>query len=87
MLPQAGMDKTGKSGAKSHRIPVNVCVCVCVPVRGVNDVSNIPGVFSQGEAACLDLARIRCLSLSVQLQELTAGRDALSCRGKAVRLG
>lgn len=54
-------------------------------MRGVKDVSNIPGGFSQGEAACLDLARIRYLP--VQLQELTAGRDALSCRGKAVRLG
>lgn len=64
-----------------------VCVFVSHSVRGVKDVSNIPGVFSQGEAACLDLARIRCLSLPVQLQELTAGRDALSCRGTAERLG
>lgn len=63
-----------------------VYVFVSHSVRGVKDVSNIPGVFSQGEAACLDLARIRGLSLPVQLQELTAGRAALSCRGKVVRV-
>lgn len=74
MLPQAGMGKTAKLGAMSHRIPSTVCVCKCVShsVRGVKDVSYIPGGFSQGEAACLDLARIRCLSLPVWLQKLTA---------------
>ena len=62
-LPQAGMGKTGKSGAKSHRIPSSVCVSHSV--GEMKDVSYIPGVLAQGEAACLDLARITCLSLPV----------------------
>lgn len=66
------------------------CVCVkCVShsVRGVKDVSYIPGGFSQGEAACLDLARIRCLGLPVSLQKLTAETETAAGGRVALQRG
>ncbi len=47
--------------------------------REVKDASYIPGVFSQGEAACLDLARIRCLSLPAKVHKLTAEAETEVC--------
>lgn len=62
-----------------------VCFCVSLCVRdGDEGVSYIPGVFSQGVTACLDLARIRRLCLPdwrlwPRASEATHGRGERRC--------
>ena len=88
---QAATSRHGQDWKVRGQEPQNTFLCVCVgggvsrTVREVKDVSYIPGVFLQGEAACLDLARIKCLSLSVQSAEAhSCGGEAESCGGCVV---